>query len=230
MKFTLSPEFSLVWIHWLWVIESNQSKWEMGLRQSFFSSHAPPVSQFNPMFSCLLDLISLQTPTGHNLPSPLPPMLLLSAYSRLMLVLVTMLSGFDPWIAFRWWCQCSSGGGRQMQTMQTTLVFRYRAKWADPEYQCPHHDDAMLISVYFQQLHCAPSELVLRSGRIDISLSSFITIALVSLLPVLVKDIRQGVGPTLLTKDKLLQWKKVFCLKTKPCFRVILPNRCWIIQ
>jgi hypothetical protein len=73
---------------------------------------------------------------------------------------------------------------------ETTLVFRYRAKWANPECHSLHHDDAVLISVYFQQSHCAPSELVLRSGCIDIALSSFIIIAFVSLLPVLVKDIR----------------------------------------
>lgn len=32
----------------------------MGLRQSFFSSHGPSVSQFNLMFSCLLALIYLR--------------------------------------------------------------------------------------------------------------------------------------------------------------------------
>lgn len=56
---------------------SYQWKWEVGLRWSFSSSHAPPVSQFHRALSCWVALISLKTPTGYNLPCLHPAMLCL---------------------------------------------------------------------------------------------------------------------------------------------------------
>lgn len=85
------------------------------------------------------------------------------------------------------------------------LVFRYRLKCANPECHSLHRDDALLINVYFQQPHSDPSESAHRAGCIDISLSSFIGTDWSPLLLVPVKDIRQGVGSAMLTKDKLLQ-------------------------